>query len=368
MRIREIIFNNVRAFRGEHRISFVDQLTDQASPISVIAGTNGTGKTTILETIQELLRAFINHKLTQHLLLTEISQSSDHFIQMVLELSPADLGVSVGSSVEYINIFVGNVPESTYQETPHYFGFRQNAILASDSGSQLRGFLNDKHNDMLNGSAEPRGGLIYFPQTRLPFSPSIKGGPVESQPQHFEWLSQVDSPNQWKGSLEALWVWQNYLDLEAGAKNGGGYNNHINLRPFIESSEEALSRQREITILKGRVLVQTNWQNNGEAAWVRLDQLPSGEQQLLFLLGELTRRCRPGGIIAIDEPETSLHPTMQRRLVHEVRKFARTWDCQVILATHSLEVLREVHQSARIFLDLLNRPAKASRPQLQEAA
>ena len=44
MRIREIYFHNVRAFRGEHRISFVDPLTDAVRPVTVIAGTNGTGR------------------------------------------------------------------------------------------------------------------------------------------------------------------------------------------------------------------------------------------------------------------------------------------------------------------------------------
>ncbi len=42
MRVPEIIFRDFRNSRGEQRISFVDPLTDQARPITVIAGTNGT--------------------------------------------------------------------------------------------------------------------------------------------------------------------------------------------------------------------------------------------------------------------------------------------------------------------------------------
>ena len=37
------------------RVSFVDPLTYAVGPINVLAGTNGTGKTTILETIEALL-------------------------------------------------------------------------------------------------------------------------------------------------------------------------------------------------------------------------------------------------------------------------------------------------------------------------
>ncbi|PIY35482.1 MAG: hypothetical protein COZ06_38120, partial [Armatimonadetes bacterium CG_4_10_14_3_um_filter_66_18] len=56
MKLRELIFNDFRCFRGERVISFVDPLTDEPRPMTVIVGTNGTGKTTVLEAIEGLLR------------------------------------------------------------------------------------------------------------------------------------------------------------------------------------------------------------------------------------------------------------------------------------------------------------------------
>ncbi|RMF33160.1 MAG: ATP-binding protein [Chloroflexi bacterium] len=114
---------------------------------------------------------------------------------------------------------------------------------------------------------------------------------------------------------------------------------------------------------QGRALVPAPWSGDGNATTkVRLDQLPSGEQQCLLLFGELARRRREGAIIAIDEPEISLHPTLQRRVVHQLGRFAREWDSQIILATHSLEVLRAVHASARIILDQLAESVKTPPP------
>ena len=55
MRIRELFFHDFRSFRGPHPISFVDPLTDTVRPISVLAGTNGSGKTTILDSVEALL-------------------------------------------------------------------------------------------------------------------------------------------------------------------------------------------------------------------------------------------------------------------------------------------------------------------------
>ena len=84
---------------------------------------------------------------------------------------------------------------------------------------------------------------------------------------------------------------------------------------------------------------------------IQLDQLPSGEQQTLLLFGELARRRRPGVVIAIDEVENSLHPTLQRQVMGNLHAIAREWDAQVIVATHSLEVIHSVRGGAFINLD-----------------
>jgi predicted ATPase len=84
---------------------------------------------------------------------------------------------------------------------------------------------------------------------------------------------------------------------------------------------------------------------------VNLDQLPSGEQQVLLLFGELARRRREGAVIMIDEIENSLHPTLQRLVMWNLRRITREWDAQVIVATHSLEVINAVRGGAFINLD-----------------
>ncbi|WP_437728041.1 AAA family ATPase [Sorangium sp. So ce861] len=73
-----------------------------------------------------------------------------------------------------------------------------------------------------------------------------------------------------------------------------------------------------------------------------LDQLPSGERQCVMLLGEIARRKRPHGVLIIDEPEISMHPTLQRQLLSQLRRVARLLDMQVFLATHSPEIVRSV--------------------------
>src|SRR5262245_34113588 len=201
------------------------------------------------------------------------------------------------------------------------------------------------------GGEPPHGGLIYFPQSRQLFPSSPNSGGIQPPPPHRNWISHFAPTNEWQDGLESLWVWQNYLDLEASAQG----RTTAHLKSFVETVEDILGEGRKISVKEGRVMVPVAWrQNGGQAPKVRIDQLPSGEQQYLLLFGELARRRRPGAVILVDEPEISLHPTLQRLVVYQLRKLAREWDSQLILATHSLEVLSAVHESQRMILDQLD--------------
>ncbi len=366
MRIREILFHNFRAFRGEKRISFVDPLTDAVRPITVIAGTNGTGKTTILDTIEALL-AFTLDEYKPVELIKE-AQQGESLICLTLELDPIELGqpeaqiTSENDKPEILRIAVGQwelLPDDIRADQRHLSGHllepklerserRRNPRLFP--GNILAVDLRNTVSFMSQNQVELRGGLIYFPHDR--HLSVAKGASIEEPPQKREWIFRFSPSNQWKGSLEQLWVWQNYLDLEKSNQT------HSNLKPFVESVENILGPGRRITVEEGRVWVTPSWETNDDA-WsrVRLNQLPSGEQQCLLLFGELARRRRKGAVIALDEPEISLHPTLQRKSIHQLRQFAREWDAQLLLATHSLEILRTVHESERINLDQLEESA-----------
>ncbi len=364
MRIREILFHNFRSFRGERRTSFVDPLTDAVRPVTVIAGTNGTGKTSILDTIETLL-AYVLEPNNPGELMREVGVGG--LICMTLELDPTDLAqtddvsTSDGDGPTILRVVRGDLdllPISIQNNKAGLFGRLYRRKEDPHRGSPyrqvqygMRGDPVDKLrqavSSMYKGQAELHGGLAYFPHNR--HLDATQGGTIEPPPKDRRWLLRFSPTDQWQGSLEQLWVWQNYLDLEQGNRRRGS------LKPFVESVEKALGPDRTIIIRKGRALVSVPWIGQvGRQEQVQMDQLPSGEQQCLLLFGELARRRRPRAIIAIDEPEISLHPTLQRLVVHRLREFAREWDAQVILATHSLKVMRAVHESERINLDQLD--------------
>jgi len=67
-------------------------------------------------------------------------------------------------------------------------------------------------------------------------------------------------------------------------------------------------------------------------------KLSSGEYHLLFLLVTVVTTQRRGTVIAIDEPEISMHLKWQRQLMPAILKCASMAQPQVIIATHSPDI------------------------------
>ena len=354
MRIREIVFKDFRCFRGERRISFVDPLTDAVRPVTVLAGSNGSGKTTVLDAIEALLTLLMDQHNSPDLVNEVVWWGG--FICLTVEFSPDDLSESVRSDnsfdkgkSEIVTISVSRAPVTADLETEHDSSFRfthelEGRGLVTIQSHPLRvQVLLQAVSQMLEGTTELRSGFLYFPHDRrLGWT---RGGVIEPPPEERSWLFRFSPSSGWQGSLEQLWVWQNYLDLEQNAKD------RQNLIPFVETVETVLGNDRRIRIYQGRVLVPVSWGQGIERPDAGLDQLPSGEQQVLLLFGELARQRRQGVVVAIDEVENSLHPTLQRLVMWNLHRIAREWDAQVIVATHSLEVINTVRGGAFINLD-----------------
>lgn len=73
--------------------------------------------------------------------------------------------------------------------------------------------------------------------------------------------------------------------------------------------------------------------------------LSSGEYHLLFLCATAFMTKRRGSVIAIDEPELSMHLEWQRRLIPELLKCASSAQPQFIVATHSPDITSSYSES-----------------------
>lgn len=71
------------------------------------------------------------------------------------------------------------------------------------------------------------------------------------------------------------------------------------------------------------------------------EQLSSGEYHLLYLMVSALVTQRRGTVIAIDEPEMSMHLKWQRRLINALMECASNAEPQFIFATHSPDISAE---------------------------
>ena len=335
MRVHEITFQNFRNFRPSKKVSFVDPLLGEVRPITVLAGTNGAGKTTILDTIETAARVFQiqaspnSPRSSSNTLQNALSQTKGSLFILKCQIPIFDKRPDfIDKTDEHIwsHEFTVSYPLPEFMKTVNLSTVDPYVLISLD--------------ESLHQRDELLGGVIYFPAERQIFSNG--GGAIEPPDTSQEWVYRFNYSKQWKNSLEQFLVWQNYLDLEEHQ------HNQANLKPYTSRIETILGQNRKVQISKGRVTVTTTWGNK-----VSIAQLPSGEKQLLLMFGELARQLRKGGLLMIDEPEISLHPSYQRMMIHQLRQLAREWDLQIILATHSLEILRLFHESEIIFLDQL---------------
>ncbi|WP_122755222.1 ATP-binding protein [Pseudomonas viridiflava] len=83
-----------------------------------------------------------------------------------------------------------------------------------------------------------------------------------------------------------------------------------------------------------------------------VNELSSGERQIIIVLSYLYFVAKKGSIFIIDEPELSLHLAWQKEFVSAMLKLAPE-NCQIILASHSPEIVGPYRDAvSRVFGDI----------------
>lgn len=90
--------------------------------------------------------------------------------------------------------------------------------------------------------------------------------------------------------------------------------------------------------------------NNAEEEF-GIEGLSNGEQQILSKVFVLFTEDMKGHVILIDEPESSLHPAWQTRILSVLRRCSESNDCQIMVATQSPQILASAHkEEIRLFV------------------
>lgn len=172
-------------------------------------------------------------------------------------------------------------------------------------------------------------------------------------------INQIDKMGEVYGLQGEKWNFQKLHQILDKRGSNGSPNHHALtvLNTYVEflksrSSERALLLDRLKTFketasefLQGKsVEIHADYGlkiTTADGAELSEASLSSGEYHLLYLLVTTLTTQRRGTVIAIDEPELSMHLEWQRKLIRGILRCASMAQPQLIIATHSPDVTAE---------------------------
>lgn len=293
---------HIKEFKGLRDISINFEKNDKPLDLVVLAGSNGSGKTRILESILRYFQDHLNYKQNN-----------------------IEAGIFYEEKEKNC---ISNVQDFFYEL--EYFSYCE----ANDP-------LREKHIEIKN-KLDILPKIIYVP-TEINFQKMNVASTTLVQ--EYKFINIVNT-----NLIKDIPSYIATKMISAILKNKNEKVGDVQKKVFNEINEifENLSIDVEVEDISqdGRnITLFTN--SSGDE--FDINELSSGEKQL-FLRTLAIKMLNPeNSIILIDEPELSLHPKWQQRIVDVYRKIGK--NNQIIIVTHSPHILGSVRKENIILLD-----------------
>jgi energy-coupling factor transporter ATP-binding protein EcfA2 len=328
---------------GDTRIDFVDA-TGTPTNLYLVMGPNGAGKTTLLEAIfagMSLLSA--RHHSDYGI---ESLDQGDGGFQLDALVALDDGVRSYSRLVSIVAGKPGLIKTWTGAELER-FGAERQIVLAygrrtassgvevnSSSDVEALAFLNaiierlNEAPESLFGTSMTLPNVLYFPSDRGIKRPPISGRHIV-RPGMLGYAPAVrfDTDGaQWADSIENLLVWFTWLDDRRD----------VVCRDLV----------RDLVFRGTKSLGEVDRQNltvpvRADGTTHRLDQLSSGERQLVQLVVRIAAHMTSSTIVLIDETEQHLHTVMRRRLINILKDWAREHrGLSFVMTSHQADSMR----------------------------
>lgn len=343
-RIAALTLVDVGALRGLTEFKLMDG-SGEPTNIYLIMGPNGAGKTTVLECIYMAMR-LLDARNSSSFGMQALDGEGIGGVQLDALVALDD---GARSSLFVISIVAGKpglLKRWTAQEL-EAAGAQRQALLfyrqLGPAGFVERSPESDEvalafSESILARSGEPSPALfdegngyptvLYFPSDRGIRRPPEQVRSV-TQPQGLEYrvAHRFDTDGlAWASSIENLFVWFAWLGDGREDRCRELVNRLIfrNTKRLAEVDRASLSVPVEV-----------------EGGSHRLDQLSSGERQLVQLVVRIASHATGSTIVLIDETEQHLHMVMRRRLLTMIKNWARQYGgMSFVLTSHQSDSVR----------------------------
>lgn len=328
MKIRKIKFTN-HPLLGDLDLDFTDKEGNTINTI-IIAGENGVGKSVLLNTIYEFSKL-------QNL----NNRNEKRFIEIELSKNEVDKIGYTGLISSSQNKFILKISMIFNQTT--IYQQSEDKFVSKDQG----GFANQILILVMN---------IIFSDVEINFTPkqistitskNIDNANIRSQRSNSDLATEITQLLVDVQSIDALEL------NEWARKNIGSQIDEdkidVRMKRFTSAFEYIfpLKKYKKIENFGGHKLVL--FEENGKE--MDISKLSSGEKQIVFRGSFLLKdkESSKGALILIDEPEISLHPVWQLKILSFFKKLFTNNDgeqaSQIIVATHSPFIIHNANRS-----------------------
>ena len=299
---------HIKEFKGLRDISINFEKNDEPLDLVVLAGSNGSGKTRILESIKDYFESYIDIQAIKII----------NNLQIFFEKEEKECIDKIGS-------------EKYFYSALKYFSLNDKKENLNDSS-----YLVIKKNLLIL----PK--IIYVP-TEINFQKMNTASTTLVQEYNFinivntNLIKDIPSYIATK-MISAMLKNKNEKVGDVQKKVFDEINEIFEILDIDVKAEDISQDGKNMPIFE-----------NSSGDKFDINELSSGEKQL-FLRTLAIKMLNPqNSIILIDEPELSLHPKWQQRIVDVYRKIGK--NNQIIIATHSPHILGSVRKENIMLLD-----------------
>ena len=297
--------------------------TEGEHPVTVLAGANGSGKTTALELIFSLAETL--HPLYGTPGFTIHGSSiweRAEYAEIELLIDGEALSVFCGRRPSDAPLTGNSFSRLSLEQSPspNYPLVWQKGPIAQKITELMRGL---EKAILLISDEEPADdplllpSILYLPHHR--FIGPVEAKQIQREDTEYCWTYRYNNVPSFEGSLDSYLIWLEYAEPEV-------FERVVKILNDLNFDGKTFSvRRKEL-----KAIVTTK---DGNTHY--LEDLSSGEQNILIMLLELRRRLLPGSIVLIDEIENSLHPAFQYRIAEGLKRLQEMVPFQLIVTTHS---------------------------------
>lgn len=315
MKIRKIKWKD-HPILGDLELSFLKD-NDKAYDTVLFAGENGSGKTSILESIAN----FLIERVTNHIDFIEYENKNENVLARVVGTNPSSSQIpnltfdkiEEEKSKKKVKLIPISDQTEINEIQPHQFGCVYSKARANFTTSTIQ---------------SPRNSTLDTSNINLDdnddFTP-LKQLLVDIDNDDNNEYSRIN-----KELGESPKSWTKYFPDSRTFRFKNAFDSFFENIIYEGASEKANSK--ELIFLKNKKKIP-------------LDKLSTGEKQIVFRGTHLLRNMKKlnGSIVLIDEPELSMHPKWQRKILDYFKTIVSDkgkQTSQIFLATHSEQVLK----------------------------